>query len=60
MEALYQRDLISAIGSDSNSGTPDDAIANTWFVARLAGSGAVSGLPDGNVGWNADPYNAGF
>lgn len=37
-EAAYQKALISAIASDSLSSTPDDAIADEWFVARLAGT----------------------
>lgn len=38
METKYQKDLLSAISADSNSSTPDQAIADEWFIARLAGS----------------------
>lgn len=60
MEVLYSKSLLSAIGSDSNTGSPDQPIANEWFVARVAGSGVISGLPNGNVGFYPDPYNPGF
>lgn len=57
MEGKYQKALISAISVDSNNSSPDQSIANEWFIARLAGSGAVSGLPNGNIGFFPDPYN---
>lgn len=60
METRYQKALLSAISTDSNSSTPDQAIANEWFIARLAGSGAVSGLPNGNIGFFPDPFNPDF
>ncbi len=49
----YDKDLISAITSDSNTTSPDESIANTWFIARLTGSTGAIGLgPNGdNVGW---------
>jgi hypothetical protein len=45
--------LISAITADSNTTTPDESIANAWFIARLSGSTGAVGLgPDNNnVGW---------
>lgn len=58
--ADYNRDLLSAISSDAQASIPDDAIANEWFIARLAGSGVVSGLPNGNIGFFPDPFNPDF
>ena len=53
LEKDYDKKLISAITEDSNTSSPDRAIANSWFLARLAGSGAAVGMgPDNNsVGW---------
>lgn len=49
----YDVKLISAIANDSNTTSPDEAIADAWFVARLSGSTGAVGLgPDNNnVGW---------
>lgn len=60
METKYQKALISAISSDSQGSNPDQAIADEWFTARLAGSGLVSGLPNGNIGFFPDPWNPNF
>lgn len=60
MEGMYQKALLSAISADSKTSTPDAAIANEWFIARLAGSGVVSGLPNGNIGFFPDPFNPDF
>lgn len=60
MEADYSKALISAMSADSKNNSPDQAIANEWFIARLAGSGVVSGLPNGNIGFFPDPYNPSF
>lgn len=38
IKAEYDKALLSAIASDSNSSTPDQAAADEWFIARLAGS----------------------
>lgn len=45
--------LISAIATDSNTTSPDEAIADEWFIARLRGSAGAVGLgPDNdNVGF---------
>ena len=53
LEKEYLSKLISAITSDSNTTSPDQAIADAWFNARLSGSTGAIGLgPDGNnVGW---------
>lgn len=41
--------LISAIATDSNTTSPDEAVANAWFIARLSGSTGAVGLgPDNN------------
>lgn len=37
-KAEYDKALLSAITSDSNTSSPDDPIADEWFVARLAGT----------------------
>lgn len=49
----YDVDVIAAMASDSNTTSPDEAIADTWFIARLSGgTGAVGLGPDNNnVGW---------
>lgn len=60
IEADYDRALISAMSNDSNNMSPDDAIANEWFIARLAGSGNVTGLPNGNIGFFPAPYSPDF
>lgn len=60
IEAEYQRALLSAMAADSKNQIPDELIANEWFIARLAGSGAVSGLPNGNIGFFPNPYNPDF
>lgn len=57
MKAAYDSALLSAMASDSKSSSPDQPIQNEWFVARLAGSGVVSGLPNGNIGFFPNPYN---
>ena len=53
LEKDYQAKLISAISSDSNTTSPDQAIADTWFIDRLSGATGAVGLgPDNqNVGW---------
>lgn len=53
LEKDYQGKLITAITSDSNTTSPDQAIADGWFIARLSGStGAIGVGPDNdNVGW---------
>lgn len=53
LEKDYQGKLISAITSDSNTTSPDQAVADAWFIARLSGSTGAIGLgPDNdNVGW---------
>jgi|GEM_PF-4826628 hypothetical protein len=49
LEKDYSAKLISAIAADSNTTSPDQAIADEWFLARLTGSTAAVGLgPDGN------------
>lgn len=60
MESDYAKALISAMAADSKNNSPDQAIANEWFIARLAGSGVVSGLPNGNIGFFPNPYEPGF
>ena len=49
----YQGKLMSAISSDSNTTSPDQAVADEWFNARLSGATGAVGLgPDDNsVGW---------
>jgi hypothetical protein len=45
----YDAKIISAIAADSNKTSPDEAIANEWFIARLSGSTGAVGLgPDNN------------
>lgn len=53
LEKSYDVKLISAIAIDSNTTSPDEAIADAWFIARLSGSTGAVGLgPDNNnVGW---------
>ena len=53
LEKDYQSKLISAIASDSNTTSPDHAVADEWFNARLSGAtGAVGVGPDNNsIGW---------
>lgn len=60
LQTDYQRALLSAMAADSKNQIPDENIANEWFIARLAGSGVVSGLPNGNIGFFPDPYNPDF
>lgn len=60
LEGDANRALLSAISVDSKNNAPDQPIANEWFVARLAGSGVVTGLPNGNIGFFPDPYNPNF
>lgn len=60
MEADYAKALSSAMTADSKNNAPDQAIANEWFIARLAGSGSVVGLPNGNVGFFPNPFNPDF
>lgn len=60
MAAAYAKALLSAISWDANTSIPDQAVANEWFIARLAGSGVVSGLPNGNIGFFPDPYSPDF
>lgn len=60
IRAEYKEALLSAISADSKTSTPDAAMANEWFIARLAGSGVVSGLPNGNIGFFPDPFNPDF
>lgn len=42
MNQAYDKALISAIGADSNTSTPDQAIADEWFIARLTGATNVA------------------
>ena len=53
LEKDYQAKLISAIAADSNTTSPDQAVADEWFNARLSGATGAVGLgADGNnVGW---------
>ncbi len=53
LETDYHGKLISAIAADSNTTSPDQSVADAWFLARLSGSTGAIGLgPDGdNVGW---------
>lgn len=53
LEKDYQGKLISAIAADSNTTSPDESVANEWFIARLSGStGAVGlGQDNNNVGY---------
>lgn len=60
LEADCSRAIASAMSSDSNNNSPDESLANEWFIARLAGSGVVSGLPNGNIGFFPDPFNPQF
>jgi hypothetical protein len=52
-KTAYEAKLLSAIAADSNTTTPDEAIADAWFLARLTGSTAAVGL-------GVDGNNAGF
>lgn len=56
----YKMELLSAISSDAQASIADESEANEWFIARLAGSGVVTGLPNGNIGFFPDPYNPNF
>lgn len=58
--AGYNKALLSAISSDSQGSSQDQSQADEWFIARLAGSGVVTGLPNGNIGFFPDPYNPNF
>lgn len=49
----YDRNVISAITSDSNTTSPDEARADAWFIARLTGS-------TGAIGLGVDGDNVGF
>lgn len=60
MESDYNKALMSALSADSKNNSPDQGIANEWFIARLAGSGVVTGLPNGNIGFFPDPFNPDF
>lgn len=60
MEADYDRALMSAMSNDSNNMSPDQAQADEWFIARLAGSGVATGLPNGNIGFFPAPYSPDF
>lgn len=58
IKAEYKESLTSAISDDSNNETPDQPIADEWFVARLSGSAPLVGLgPDNNnVGFYVGDY----
>lgn len=60
MQSKYDKALLSAMAADSKFSQPDQPRADEWFIARLAGSGVVSGLPNGNIGFFADPFNPDF
>lgn len=55
-EAGYNKALMSALGTDALDSSPDEPIANEWFIARLAGSTNVApwGITPGSP--NPEPY----
>lgn len=56
----YAKALASAQAADSKGSSPDQPAQDFWINARLTGSGAVAGLPDGSIGFSPNPYSPDF
>ena len=48
LRLMYEKTLMSAIADDSKGSTPDQVNANNIFIERMAGAGAVVGVPGDN------------